>query len=446
MLKNLFTLMFILLVSHVSFSQNNQQKEEASKRAQNEMLYKRNISYALNYHRQKNYVKALEKFEEAFQIKNSERIDLYNTACSASLAQNFEKASHYLNKSIDSGYIDLNWMNNDQDFVEFKKTTYWKDIIKNINNKLNILTEAFKKIKGIPLVELVPFKKDGKWGYIHKKSKKIIVEASYKAVEFGGTCLKIELTDNNFFNVDKDGNISVFRRPANYQAIDPPAPPFPMVGNAKVDTSANFKGFRVNKFNRISHVSSIYDKTEWDFLDDSAPSAPEIEILGPFKIGGKWHAVVQKNDKWGVIDEAGNIFEKVRFEFEELIPVTDYVGEDYWFYFADSLGNRGFINSLGKVKFYKEFDEYPFTTNNEMGLAILRKKNQENSVIDLTKMEWVIKPTKSLIVNIDYTYNGDCNNIPYEHRDKVIDFYFLIKDKDQEEYYIGTNNEVYKPK
>lgn len=441
MLKKLFPLICLLLISQFSFSQNT--KEETVKKYENEFKYKKIIRQALSYHSQKNFTKALEKFEEAFQIIDNERIDLYNAACSASLAQNYEKANYYLNRSIESGYIDINWMSKDTDFTGLKETPYWKEILKNINEEFNLIVEDFKGVKGVALTDLIPYKKDDKWGYIDKNTKKIIVTAKYKEVFFAGTCLKVEIIENNIINVDKDGKITIFRpeRTSDF----PPMPPF-FGDNPKVDPSPEFKGFRVDKYGKISHVSAIFDKTEWQSLEASDIADPEIEIIGPFKIEGKWYAIVQKDNKWGIIDEEGNTFKNIKFEYEALYPVRDYIGADCWFYFQDVKSNRGFIHSSGKIKFYKEFNEYPFTTQNRMGLGILTNDKKENGIIDFTKMEWVIKPIPNDIVHIEYTYNGDCNNVPYDQRNKVIDFYFLIRDKDQKEYYMGKNKEIYVPK
>lgn len=408
----------------------------------NSYEYREVIRQALKFYQQKDFSKSLEKYEEAFQLTPANYIDLYNAACCASLTKDYDKAYAYLSKSIQKGYDDRQWLENDIDFEGFKGSKNWKKLIKSIDAKFAVITKDFKTVKKTATTDLVPFKENGNWGYLNRKNKKIAVPAKYKAVSFGGNCLQVTLPNNKIINVSQDRTISIYR-PKRNTGFPPPPPAGLIYGYPKVDSSENFNGFSLNKKGRISHVSSKYDKTEWEWLDNS-PS-PEIEIFGPIKIKEKWYATVQLNGKWGAIDESGKTLEHLEFKFEELHAIEEFEGSETWFYFLDSLDKRGFISTKGEIRFYDEFNKYPFSNLDKMKLLLVNK-DQQAGIIDLTTMKWKLEMSPTPISKIQYTYEGGCNQPLEDDRSKVKDFYFLTRDKDKNPYYIGEQNQVYRPK
>lgn len=407
------------------------------------------VRLAENLYQKKDFKKSLEIYEQAFAAAEPQRVDLYNAACCAGLTGNFEKANRYLLKSIDNGYIDVQWLEKDTDFKDFKETESWLGILKKINAKRDSLVQAFGAVKKIPLTDFIPYQQSGKWGYLDKTSKNILVEASFVSVSFAGNCLKVELTKNNFFTIDAVGQLTI-HRPTTY----PPSPPFSdYYGNPKIDSTEGFIGFRMSNSGKMTHVSGYYDKEEEVFIsnDISMDSGMDADLEGvaparvsrPFKIAEKWHAIVWKDGKARIINETGEIFKKVPADYVELNRIADFEGPENWFYFEDATKNKGFINTLGEMRFYKAFDIYESVA----GKLIKIRKGNLNGIIDATTMQLVLEPIPQTIQDIRYTFEDNCTTEWYRiSRKRILDFYFWVKDKDGSEYYLDKNKTKYLPK
>ena len=443
-------LVCLFLYSQNTFSQNRNQGYK----------YQKIIRVANSYYAQKDYTKSLEKYEEALGIIGTNRIDLYNTACTASLLDKTVKANDYLRRSIENGYIDLEWIEKDTDFDNLRKTKYWEENIKLLKSRFQSIENDFAAIKDFQLHNLVPFKKDGNWGYMDKETLKMVVPSNYYQVSFGGNCLHVGFTQNNNIIVDENGVVKISRPRMNF----PPPPPPPYYPNTiQIDSSENFKGFKVNKKGKISHVSSIYeanpepvfmdmDIDEDAFMDvgtnEPVKEIQKVDIFGPFKINNNWHAITIKNGKYGVIDESGNELESVGFKFRKLSRIKQYKGNDILFSFKDSLKKKGFIDSKGEVKFYDEFDNWHLNpiSKHRPNYYIFMKKGLW-AILDLSTLEWVIPFNQLKRIRTDFSYEGDCNDRHNFMRPvKILDCYLLVKDKDGNEFYLGENNVRYQIK
>jgi tetratricopeptide (TPR) repeat protein len=83
----------------------------------------------------KEYAKSVEIFEQAFKLEKPKPSDLYNAACSASLAKQTDKAFDFLNQAIDEGYSNLGHLKTDTDLVSLYPDNRWKEIIIKIEKK-----------------------------------------------------------------------------------------------------------------------------------------------------------------------------------------------------------------------------------------------------------------------------------------------------------------------
>lgn len=83
----------------------------------------------------KEYAKSVEIFEQAFKLEKPKPSDLYNAACSASLARQTDKAFDFLGQAIDAGYSNLGHLKADTDLVSLHKDNRWKEIIGKIEKK-----------------------------------------------------------------------------------------------------------------------------------------------------------------------------------------------------------------------------------------------------------------------------------------------------------------------
>ena len=84
---------------------------------------------------EKNYVKSVEVFEQAFKLEKPKPSDLYNAACSASLAKQDDKAFYFLNQAIDGGYSNLGHLKTDTDLASLYQDNRWKEIIAKIEKR-----------------------------------------------------------------------------------------------------------------------------------------------------------------------------------------------------------------------------------------------------------------------------------------------------------------------
>lgn len=416
----------------------------------------------------KDYLKSLEKYEEAIKMTSDDRILLYNAACTASLLGDMEKANDYLNQSIEKGYLDLDWLSKDKDFDNLRKTEYWDKHINILKKKIQSIESDFAEVKNIPLKNLIPFSRDGKWGYLNKENLEIIVPPNYLNAGFAGSCLKVGLTKKDFLNINESGNVEIYK-PQFYNWGYPPAssifyPENNLKNNPKIDSIENFKGFRVNEDGKITEVSAIYEKKtepintveEPVFLDIDIDQDEDfddgiitkVDIFGPFKIKGKWHAIVIKDKKYGVIDEEGNELKSLGFKYNFLSVEEKYNGDEVLFFFEDSSKKTGFIDSKGIIKLYVEFDYAKNISNDRPNYILLVKQYRYFGILDLSNLEWIVPTSQLKYININFTTeDNNCSSI-HDHRKRVkkLDAYFLVENKNGDYFYIGEDGVRYQPK
>ena len=85
------------------------------------------------------YKEAAELAEEAFKIGNPGMEHYYNTACCWALAGDIENALLNLEKAIDSGWMDIDWLQEDKDLESLQENEQFKNLVSQLQNELNIL-------------------------------------------------------------------------------------------------------------------------------------------------------------------------------------------------------------------------------------------------------------------------------------------------------------------
>jgi len=80
----------------------------------------------------KEYSKGLEYLEAQAVLNPNNYITLYNLACAHSLLNNFDDALYLLNRAIDLGYRDVNYILEDEDFNNIKHTEGFARIIEKL--------------------------------------------------------------------------------------------------------------------------------------------------------------------------------------------------------------------------------------------------------------------------------------------------------------------------
>jgi len=100
----------------------------------------------------KEYAKSVEIFEQAFKLEKPKSSDLYNAACSASLAKQTDKALDFLGQAIDGGYSNLGHLKADTDLAPLYEDKRWKEIIAKIEKKQ---ADEFAKLKYPKIAKLL---------------------------------------------------------------------------------------------------------------------------------------------------------------------------------------------------------------------------------------------------------------------------------------------------
>lgn len=409
----------------------------------------------------KNFKLALDYYEQVLALYQS-TTEYYNAARCASLIGEQEKSALYLNKCIDQGYLDKEWMVKDSDFEGLKKTSDWAKIIANIDGKISAVEANFSGVKQFVLSDLVPFYQNGKWGYLSKNDRKVVIKPLFYKANFGGNCLSVEWDQQTFIQIDGNGKLKV-HRPNN---LGFPLPPVPTSRySPKADSTKGFKGFKVSEYGRITHASAYYDESAPQTLEGTTGSMDgsmdmtmdeSIEghdtylqrhpiVHSAVKIDGVWWAIASKNKKYGLIDEQGNIHKKILFNYQSLLLIGGTKKDEVWYFFKDLKNECGLINPKGEVKFYKEIDFVNLYSFENTGFAVARKGDL-TGLIDLFSLEWAVKPAKHKILSIDFSYSDKCVN-PYNllrDRDKIKDIYFFCSDNDAM-YYQDKNGIKYLP-
>lgn len=404
-----------------------------------------------SYYR-KDFPKALEYYEKAFLIFSDEANDFYKASCCASLMKDTKKAFELLEKSVEIGFIHKDLIIENNEFENLTSNQNWGEILLQLDKEIELLQSTFDELTNVPLENFVPFKENEKWGYVNKTNNEVLVKAKFEMTFPGKSCLTIELSKNNYLKIDKDinffksnGTVPNYYYKPKYKS---------KLSKLRIDSSTNFKGFRVNENGKITHISQKYTSKknnrnnrndEIEFIDYEVTSKDKQNIIGPFIINESWHSVVKENNEWFIINTKGEVYEKIPNKYKSLIPVPEYNGKELWFLFEDELSKKGYINLSGKIKFYDEFDT---NTNIKMSLSITQKGNL-CGVIDLANMEWFIRPKKGEILNTFFTFENDCekdwSNTSIKRKD-LFSIYCLFKDENRNEYFIGEKNKIYTPK
>src|ERR1700712_2712789 len=105
--------------------------------AQSDSIYQAFIAKASLLHLQEKYKSAVAYYELAFTLKNPDALTAYKSAGMYSLDSNADKAFHYLQIALDSGWTESDWLSFDPYFDYLRKTgsDKWKAIEQKAHTK-----------------------------------------------------------------------------------------------------------------------------------------------------------------------------------------------------------------------------------------------------------------------------------------------------------------------
>jgi hypothetical protein len=269
------------------------------------------------------------------------------------------------------------------------------------------------KIKSYKSNDLIPYysEKDNKWGFFHRITKQKITKPILRDAVFFRPQL------NLYYDLETNGKengckATILGSKEKYQIIKVEESDYRIYSEQYKPEykepyinfiNDNITGFQVNEIGKITYFNSkFYNALE------KKPFFGEFAI----KFKTKYYAIIsQKNNdnnySYSIIDQNGNTmpgFENLKNYPESKFSYKDE--DDLWFLIG--LGNEKFkFKSLINNKELNEIFDYPYNWYNfsqTIGYAIL-KVNKVSGLIDLTTMQWKIKPS----LNNDFSYLSYCS-------------------------------------
>jgi len=81
-----------------------------------------------HYTQRGRYVEGLKMDERLARLRPDDALVFYNLACSYSLTEQFDRAAFALEKALNLGYRDFNWLAKDPDLHKLRQQPVYRDI------------------------------------------------------------------------------------------------------------------------------------------------------------------------------------------------------------------------------------------------------------------------------------------------------------------------------
>jgi hypothetical protein len=268
------------------------------------------------------------------------------------------------------------------------------------------------------IMNAVPFSMNGKYGYIDKKSKAVIIEPTYQDLSLFNPNTEGKYNDQFTFSISANGKL-ISVRDLYAEGLDINMDNSPWPKGPRLD---NQIGFTTDGSGKLISYSKEYEKHA------------RLHVINK-----QSYLIVNKAGRYGIIDSVGNIMPHFNFAHTYLTKEGEIKGEDDWFRFTDSLGVSGFINLKGKIKMRGEVGQR--NRESYFGLEIIEKDDLVG-ILDMGKLEWVIKPQEEKITKISYSSK---RKITDYSTSKDVNIFFRIWNG-RDEYYMDKKGYLYLPK
>jgi hypothetical protein len=269
------------------------------------------------------------------------------------------------------------------------------------------------------IMNAVPFSVNGKYGYIDKKSKAVIIEPNYQDLNLFNPDTEGQYNDQYFFSISTEPNPTITVRDVNAEGLDISMDNTPWPRGPRLD---NQIGFTTNGSGKLISYSKEYEKHA------------RLHVINK-----QSYLIVNKAGRYGIIDSVGNIMPHFNFAHIYLTKEGEIKGEDDWFRFTDSLGVSGFINLKGKIKMRGEVGQR--NRESYFGLEIIEIDDLVG-ILDMEKLKWVIKPQEEKIRKISYSSKKVITD--YSKTKDVNIFFQIWNGRDM--YYMDKKGYIYLPK
>ncbi len=379
------------------------------------------------------------RYEEAYSYfeKNTKcnptANNYYDLACISSLAGKNDIAFKKLKQSIMMGYEDVSHLKSDSDFNNIRRDKRWPQVFEWFREAKQSYIDEINKISqvGSPQ-DLIPYTKDGLWGYLDKKSRTRVTDPIFDKVTFVGETGK------------------AFKGSYEIQ--------FTGKGEFIKSSGARFASFS-------SYRSSKSDTLERGFLTKggkvSSFSRRYYEFVG-FSNNNQCYGIVKEKGFYNLIDSNGNYPHQIK-GYRRLYYHNYGLDSKYF----DHYGNRdnkmlffykghneevGYITN--KFKKYLITKDGDFKIPSDNGLAnnylnLVRKycyikKKGKWGIWNCEAKKWVVKPKYNKILRTERSFTrryGENRFVGIENSDTV-ELYFLVK-RDNFLFYIDLKGKEY---
>lgn len=321
------------------------------------------------------------------------------------------------------------------------------------------------KIKPYNSKDLIPYysKKDRKWGFFHRASKKRLTTPILREEYFFQPDLhfyySFEVNGEDGCQGELLGSAQVYKltsvKSSVYEIMIAEAPKKEEDINYKNFAKDDIPGFELDENGNLTYFNSKYYNKKED--------KPQLSDI--FKINGKHYATAlyEENGKkyYTIINQKGEVSKG--FEKLETYPNRKQIfsnENDVWFLLEIAKDKYIFKSLLTGQTFNETFDYAPSWKSKaqDIGYAIF-SVNKQSGLLDLTTMQWIIKPSaKNDFVRLHYA-SSDPLNFNYEkdrysynptvtnpiemiHHNRSISYIYIQNSKKQ---FLDLNLKLYKP-
>ena len=321
--------------------------------------------------------------------------------CYANLGD-IKSAAKWLRKAAKEGFMtdaNLGYYK----LAAVQEHSSWPKIEAQIAKNKQAVATLFAKLQEIPSHLWIPYQ-DAKlgWGYVHRDTREVLVPAQFRKVSFIGNSGQIYTINDGSFWVSKDGEMGDIAGSDVELEIDlemSESYPRPF------DEEEESGGFIMSRDNqRIISYNPKY----------SSNHQPAIQ--GPFAHDGKYYAIVEKDDYYGIIDSEGNTFPGFDFNYRNLQKLSYGKNLGLLVKFEDPrTGEQGVLQPFGAARIGTAEGRpmHSYTMDNELGRVIFSFSDNQYGVANVHTGEWVVNPQPIAIKRVYVYYSDEMK--PAEH-------------------------------
>ncbi len=365
-MKKITILFFTLCVSLNLVAQETIQKAQQK------------ASEAMQQYYAKDFKASLQSFEEALKVKELQHDgNLYNAACSAALCGEKNKAWKYLDMAIAAGYDNYPHLFKDADLETLHSDAKWKKLQSEKGLDVEKIKKAFANLKTeAQLMQLIPFNKNGLYGYMQYGTKKVMVEPMFNRanlfyVGWNGENKRMEL-ERNGYKVWIKANGEVFTDFPDSDFSPPMMEAMPMGGGDEpFRPKADKEGLGFS-----SQLGTIVSYSK------------DYTTFSEFTMNEKTCAIVTFQGKKGIVDEDGKaVHENFDTKYKEInYAVLSHQSNNPIVIYTQTTDDKWNIYSSGGTLIYEKLDQNP----NYQAQYFLIKKDGKHGVIS-TEGKEIIK-------------------------------------------------------